>query len=319
MAPPKFYQQNHFLPLLIICMLSLLTTFTALAENWLNHGGDLYNRRHASRETKISTKTVSKLSLKWEFFAGKDISATPSIFNGTLYFPSWNGQIYADNASDGSLVWKKNIRNLTGLSLKPGLVANVNWTVSGATPTIVVDDQDHDLLIIGVYGPAFVVAVKRSTGELVWSTQLDQNPAAVITMSGTYYKGPVTLAKGVFFAGSTQGKGRIYTMDAKTGKVIWSNKTGVNTKQAAQKWPNHVGDLCNRRYTNKEKKISPETETVSKLHLKWKFYARGDISVTPAIVNDTIYFPSWNGNLYAVTASDGITCLEEEHAEAHWL
>ncbi|KAK1566847.1 hypothetical protein Q3G72_004843 [Acer saccharum] len=144
-------------------MLSLPTTFTALAENWLNHG--------------------------------KDISATPSIFNGTLYFPSWNGQIYADNASDGSLVWKKNIRNLTGLSLKPGLVANDNWTVSGATPTIVVDDQDHDLLIIGVYGPAFVVAVKRSTGELVWSTQLDQNPAAVITMSGTYYKGPVTLAK----------------------------------------------------------------------------------------------------------------------------
>ncbi|KAK1571056.1 hypothetical protein Q3G72_011254 [Acer saccharum] len=167
-------------------------------------------------------------------------------------------------------------------------------------------------------------------------------------------------------------------MDAKTGKVIWSNNTGgtvygglsvsngciyigngykrnllrfyfngsswmqqqslcsspqhfcllnftattdsdVNTKQAAQKWPNHVRDLCNRRYTNKEKKISPETETVSKLHLKWKFYARGDISVTPAIVNDTIYFPSWNGNLYAVKASDGITCLEEEHAEAHWL
>ncbi|KAK1562174.1 hypothetical protein Q3G72_007459 [Acer saccharum] len=96
-------------------MLAQLTNFTALAENWLNHGGDnLYNRRHASKETKISPKTVSKLNLKWEFYAGKDISATPSIFNGTLYFPSWNGQIYAVNASDGSLVWKKNICNLTG-------------------------------------------------------------------------------------------------------------------------------------------------------------------------------------------------------------
>ena len=72
------------------------------------------------------------------------------------------------------------------------MVANVNWTVSRSTPTVVVDDHhDHDLLIIGVYGPASVVAVKRSTGELVWSTQLDQNPAAVITMSGTYYKGLV--------------------------------------------------------------------------------------------------------------------------------
>lgn len=141
-------------------------------------GNYLFNRRHASKETKISPKTVSKLSLKWEFYAGKDISATPSIFNGTLYFPSWNGQIYAVKPSDGSLVWKKNLQNLTGFSPTPGLVANVNWTVSRSTPTIVVDDH-HDLLIIGVYGPAFV------TGELVWSTQLDHNPAAVITISGT--------------------------------------------------------------------------------------------------------------------------------------
>ncbi|KAK1561973.1 hypothetical protein Q3G72_004093 [Acer saccharum] len=193
MAPPKFYQQNHFLPLLIICMLSLLTTFTALAENWLNHG--------------------------------KDISATPSIFNGTLYFPSWNGQIYADNASDGSLVWKKNIRNLTGLSLKPGLVANVNWTVSGATPTIVVDDQDHDLLIIGVYGPAFVVAVRRSTGELVWSTQLDQNPAAVITMSGTYYKGTSSLEEELSIEECCRFRGSFCKLDVESGEIMWKTFT----------------------------------------------------------------------------------------------
>ncbi|KAK1562246.1 hypothetical protein Q3G72_008694 [Acer saccharum] len=95
---------------------------------------------------------------------GKDISATPSIFNGTLYFPSSNGISYAIKASVGSLVWKKNVHNLTGLTPKPGLVANVNWTVSRATPTIIVDD-DHDLLIIGVYGPAYY-HVYIATGNL---------------------------------------------------------------------------------------------------------------------------------------------------------
>ncbi|KAK1571038.1 hypothetical protein Q3G72_010907 [Acer saccharum] len=53
--------------------------------------------------------------------------------------------------------------------------------------------------------------------------------------------------------------------------ITATKDSDVNTKQVAQNWPNHGGDLYNRRYANKEKKISPKT--MSKLHLKWKFYA----------------------------------------------
>ena len=151
--------------------------------DWLNHGGDLYNRRYASTETEIRPETASKLSLKWEFYAGKDITATPAIFNGTLYFPSWNGYLYAVKASDGSLVWKQNLQNLTGLK-ETKFITNVNWTVSRATPTIA-----GDMLIVGIYGPAVVIAVDRATGRLVWSTQLDSNPAGAVTMSGTFHNG----------------------------------------------------------------------------------------------------------------------------------
>ena len=42
--------------------------------DWLNHGGDLYNRRYASTKTEISPETTSKLCLKWEFYAGNDIT-----------------------------------------------------------------------------------------------------------------------------------------------------------------------------------------------------------------------------------------------------
>lgn len=124
--------------------------------------------------------------MKWKFYAGKDISATPAIFNGTLYFPSWNGDIYAVRASDGSLVWKQNLQNLTGINAT-GFVSGANWTVARATPTIASDD----LLVVGIYGPAVVIAVKRSTGELVWQTRLDSLNSSVVTMSGTYYKGLV--------------------------------------------------------------------------------------------------------------------------------
>ncbi|KAI3829126.1 hypothetical protein L1987_03242 [Smallanthus sonchifolius] len=162
--------------------LLLLRSTSAKPTDWTNHGGDIHNRRYAYGETKISPKTVTNLKLKWKFVAGKDISATPAIYNNTVYFPSWNGNIYALNASNGSVVWQRNIGQLTGLN-STGVVIGVNWTVSRSTPTVA-----GDLLIVGIYGPAYVLGINRNNGGLVWSTQLDTHYASVITMSGTYHK-----------------------------------------------------------------------------------------------------------------------------------
>ena len=49
---------------------------------------------------------------------------------------------------------------------------NVNWT-----PTVA-----GDLLIVRVYDPSVVIAVKRTSGELVRKTTLDNHPAALITV-----------------------------------------------------------------------------------------------------------------------------------------
>lgn len=149
---------------------------------WVNHGGNIYNRRYAEGETKISPSTASQLSLRWEFNAGKDISATPAISGGIVYFPSWNGYIYAVKAADGSLIWKQNLQQLTGLNLTV-TVTNVTAMVSVATPTVA-----DDKLLVTIYGPAYVVAMELGTGQLLWTSQLDTHPAAAITMSGTYYK-----------------------------------------------------------------------------------------------------------------------------------
>lgn len=153
--------------------------------NWLNHGGDIYNRRYAETETKISPSTASNLRLKWKFDAGKDISATPAIYKGTIYFPSYNGFLYAVNAGNGSLVWKQNLKEITGIN-GTMLLRNVTTTVARATPTVAAGD---DMLILGITGPAYVVAVKRTTGKLIWKTKLDSHPYAAITMSGTYHNG----------------------------------------------------------------------------------------------------------------------------------
>ncbi|XP_019161587.1 PREDICTED: uncharacterized protein LOC109158176 [Ipomoea nil] len=198
-----------------------ITRFSCPASgNWLNHGGDIYNRRYACGENKISPSTVSKLKLKWEFYAGKDISATPAILKGVVYFPSWNGYLYAVNASDGSLLWERNLQKLTGLNATVR-TGNVTAIVSRSTPSIV-----GETLIIGIYGPAVVIGVKRATGDLLWMTLLDRHPAGLITMSGTYYNGAFYVGTSSLEEGSSKAhcctfRGRFAKLDVWTGKVLW--------------------------------------------------------------------------------------------------
>lgn len=70
---------------------------------WLNHGGEITNRRQAvgGPINPISVRSGS-LKLKWQFLAGFDITATPAVANGVVYFPSWNGNLYAVDATTGA-------------------------------------------------------------------------------------------------------------------------------------------------------------------------------------------------------------------------
>src|SRR5215211_2739501 len=45
--------------------------------------------------------------------------------------------------------------------------------------------------------------------------------------------------------------------------------------------------------------------TVDGLSVKWKFTTAGDVSATPAVDGDTVYFPDWGGQLYAVDKRTG--------------
>ncbi|PON35429.1 PQQ-dependent membrane bound dehydrogenase, glucose/quinate/shikimate-related, partial [Parasponia andersonii] len=60
------------------------------------------------------------------------------------------------------------------------------------------------------------VAMEAKTGKILWSTADPSNATAL---------GPVTVANGVVFAGSTHLKGPIYAINARSGKVTWSYET----------------------------------------------------------------------------------------------
>jgi polyvinyl alcohol dehydrogenase (cytochrome) len=68
-------------------------------------------------------------------------------------------------------------------------------------------------------------------------------------------------------------------------------------------WSAAGQDLSNSRSQPAEHKISPTN--VSSLGLKWAFATGGDVSATPTVSSDAVYFPDWAGNLFAVRKDDG--------------
>ncbi|EPS61948.1 hypothetical protein M569_12846, partial [Genlisea aurea] len=193
---------------------------------WYNHGADLNNSRSATGGTINSTSVgFGSLKLKWKFQAGLDVSATPAIYNGVIYFPCWNGNIYAVNAITGTLVWMKSVGALTGVP-SPNILTSV--TVARATPTVVTDG--YNLLVWGIYGPAVAFAVSITTGKLAWMTALDPSNYSVVTASGTYYSGAYYVGLSSLDEMLPESmcctfRGSMVKMNVRTGKIQWQTYT----------------------------------------------------------------------------------------------
>ncbi|XP_059278301.1 uncharacterized protein LOC132032655 [Lycium ferocissimum] len=221
MAPSTYRGVDHG-KLVFLMIITFCFVLDSTSAEWLNHGGDITNRRSAIGEVLISPRTINRLKLRWKFLAGFDVTATPAVANGVVYFSSWNGNLYAVNAINGGLIWQQNLTRLTGLP-PPGRAMNL--TVSRATPVV-----GDDLLLVGIYGPAVVIAVRRLTGSLVWSTLLDPRPLALITQSGTvhlggYYVGVSSLEVQLPASQCCTFRGSLVKLNVRTGAILWQTYT----------------------------------------------------------------------------------------------
>ena len=185
---------------------------------WNSAGGDRQNTRYAASETKISPATVGGLATKWVVTTGGDVSATPAVDGQRVYFPDWAGNLYAVNRVTGAVVWQRTITSYTGI---PGDKAR-------ATPAFT-----DDVIVLGNQGPfgggGAVLAISKSTGALVWKTQVESHPAAIITQSATIFNGVVyvgTSSQEEALATNPNYpccsfRGSLAALDVKTGAILW--------------------------------------------------------------------------------------------------
>jgi polyvinyl alcohol dehydrogenase (cytochrome) len=211
-----------------VVMLGALPVAMASAASggnqWNSAGGNAQNTRFQASEMTLRVSNVDELEVKWSFTTGGDVSATPAVDGDTVYFPDWAGNLYAVNKRTGELRWQRSIASYTGI---PGDKARATPALAG------------DTLIIGNQGPfgggGAVLAIDTDTGDLLWRTQIDSHPAAIITQSATVFAGRVYIGTSSLeesFAAFVPGyvcctfRGSMTALDLGTGAIVWQTRTG---------------------------------------------------------------------------------------------
>lgn len=201
------------------------------AGQWTMGGQNLDNWRNQP-DSRINQENADSLKQKWVFTTGGDVSATPAVANGIVYFPDLAGNFYAVDAETGKSVWQHKVSDWTGVT---GDFARNDPLVIG------------DMVILGneagtiakwdgakINGDgASVIAVNARTGKLIWVSKIEEFPAAMVTSSpavhdGVLYVGVASNEEGL---ADNQGypccvsRGSVVALDVQTGKKLWQTYT----------------------------------------------------------------------------------------------
>jgi polyvinyl alcohol dehydrogenase (cytochrome) len=225
---------KSFFVVLLVCpltvALSALGDFTlAPSKSWLFAGHDLHNTRSAPAEHILGPGNAGRLAPRWVFTTHGNVSATPSVQGDALYVPDWGGYLFKINAHTGKQVWAHQISEYDGI---PG-------ALSRTTPAIA-----DEKLIIGDQKGGNVMAIDKDTGALLWKTQADSHPAAIITQSpvvlgGRIYVGVSSSEEG--FAANPNYpccsfRGSVLALDLDTGAILWKTYMVPPTYSGAAVW-----------------------------------------------------------------------------------
>src|SRR5258705_5648113 len=85
--------------------------------------------------------------------------------------------------------------------------------------------------------------------------------------------------------------------------VVLDSGIGAQTSPGLRDWRIAGRDLDNSRSQPSERRIA--TQVVHQFVPRWVFATGSDVSATPTVAEDTVYFPDWAGNVFAVRANDG--------------
>ena len=202
------------------------------------------NRRFIDDATaQLSRADLDNLEVKWAFAYphANRARSQPSFVGGSLIVGSHDGTVYSLNADTGCVRWtfQATAEVRTGMTL-------TNWDAEQAT-----GNQGLDTPPMAYFADilARTYAINVVTGELIWSTKVDDHPNATTTAQPTLFEGVVyqTVSSLEVVPATDPNyecckfRGSLVALDGLTGEVKW--KTETITEPLKPTGPNSAGTM----------------------------------------------------------------------------
>ena len=151
---------------------------------WHFYSGTLDGHREQLSESTITAENASQLAVAWQQPTpdGGVIHSTPIVVDGCVFFGTDLGNVFALNADTGEAVWTQ--------ALGEGGGGSSTFTGAGIVGSPAVVDG---LVYVGATTPnaSVLSALDQATGEIVWSSVVDEDPGGGLDSSPVPFNGMV--------------------------------------------------------------------------------------------------------------------------------
>lgn len=264
---------------------------------------------------------TEEVGIQWNPFTTAGRVSSPVVANGTIYFGSADNNVYAVDASDGSLAWPMPFE--TDGTVRTPAVSDGTVYVGGGGKVYALNAADgtkqwswpfpqgtiadapavvNDTVYVPGGDDRFF-ALDANDGSKQWQVFTDEcfggNVSAPAVTNGTVY--------------FTEDCGRAWAVDALSGNVEWKfaddSGPGEGSPPAVANGTVYFGTVTAG---------SPAGNSVYALDAsdgselwQFSFQPEGDIRSSPAVANGRVIFGSANGNVYALDVADGAAIWDE--------
>jgi outer membrane protein assembly factor BamB len=215
----------------------------------------------------------------WRFGARKLVEFPPVLAYGRLYFANNGGVLYAVGAANGGRAWRFRSRRCVAAS--PAVSGKLVFqTFMNRPPCNASGGQGLDGEIAAFYA---------GSGKIRWRRTIGPSESSPLVANGHVVVG--------------DWRGKVYSLNANTGRLNWTFSTGGKVKGAAALAGGRivVGSYDHHVYALDER----TGRLVWKASAQDRLGPRGTFYSTPAVAYGRVYIGSTDGKVYSFGASSG--------------